>query len=451
MIATNRRRSSAKLKPAVELLDYQIGSFKDRSRFKALMWARGARKTFTVTLEIVDDCFATESAGRRTTWVILSRGERQAIEAIAEARRHCEAYLMLYDEQTSEFVSDDGLRRYTQHELRFPCGSRIISLPANPDTARGYTANLFLDEFCIHEKDVEIWRAILPVLRGRFRVIVSSTPKGGRDRKFYSIINDTTGVWSKHVVDIYDAVAAGLPFDIERERAAMADPDGWAQEFELKWIDEASRWLQLALIQTCEHELAGMPGAYANGPCFIGNDIARRRDRWVAWVLERVGDILWTREVSVLHNKSFAEQDAEMDRLFERYRVRRLAMDKTGMGEKPFEDAIRRYGEYRVEGVTFTSANKYSMAVRGRQLFEGRDWRIPIDTEIRNDFHKLKKITSLSGAPRFDAEADATGHADRAWAGFLAAEAAGTGGSGLIEFDATGSVESVSAQLSGYL
>ncbi|MFM2433004.1 MAG: hypothetical protein RLZZ511_4218 [Cyanobacteriota bacterium] len=425
--------------PAIELLPYQQKLFHDRSRFIGVCWSRGARKTFTVTLMLVDDCFSQEAQGKRTTWVILSRGERQAKEAIEECKRHCNAYLMgAAAIQQSEFVSEDGLRRFTQLEIRFPNGSRIIALPANPDTARGYTANVFLDEFCIHEHDVEIWRSLLPVLRGRFRVIVASTPKGGRTRKFYQIINDESGLWSKHIVNVYEAVEQGLPLNIEEEKAAMADPDGWAQEFELQWLDEASAWLPFELIEKCEDELATTDGSeydrINNKPCFIGNDIARRRDLWVAWVLEKVGDVLWTREIVELHNKSFAEQDAEMRRLMEKYRVVRLCMDKTGMGEKPVEDYQRWFGASRVEGVTFTSATKQGLATIGKQAFENRTVRIPSKPEIRDDLYKLKRTTTLAGGIRFDAERDENGHADRAWALFLALNAA-NGGGGTIEFD----------------
>lgn len=413
---------------AIELLPYQVDFFKDRSRFKAAMWSRGARKTFTVTLEIIDDCFEQEAVGKRTTWVILSRGERQALEAITEAKRHAEAYLMMAGAiEQSEFVSTDGKRRFTQFEIRFAKGSRIIALPANPDTARGYSANIFLDEFCIHERDEEIWRALLPVLRGRFRVIVASTPKGGRSRKFYQIMHDESGIWSKHTIDVYEAVRQGLPLDIDTERKAMGDPDGWAQEFELQWLDEASAWLPFELLATCEDNQAGDPTAYAGGICYLGNDIARRNDLWVAWVLERVGDVLWTREVSVLRRATFAEQDAEIDRLMKRYRVVKLTADQTGMGERSVETYQGKYGRSKVEGILFTNQNKQGLALLGKAAFENRSVRVPDSPEIRDDLYKLKRSVTAAGSIRFDAERDESGHADRAWALFLALNAASQG------------------------
>lgn len=94
------------------------------------------------------------------------------------------------------------------------------------------------------------------------------------------------------------------------------------------------------------------------------------------------------------------------------------------MGEKPVEDARRRHGAFTVEGVLFTGPNKLTLATRGKEHFEDRTLRIPAgDVLLRTDLHKLKKETGPTGAPRFVAESDANGHADRTWALFLAVNA----------------------------
>jgi phage FluMu gp28-like protein len=51
-----------------------------------------------------------------------------------------------------------------QAEIRFGNGSRIIAIPANPSTARGYSANIILDEFAYHEDPDKIWAAMFPSL-----------------------------------------------------------------------------------------------------------------------------------------------------------------------------------------------------------------------------------------------------------------------------------------------
>lgn len=207
-------------------------------------------------------------------------------------------------------------------------------------------------------------------------------------------------------------------------RAALNDEDAWAQEFELKWLDEASAWLSYELIDGVEHDLAGLPEHYAGGPCFVGVDIGIRNDLFVIWVLEQVGDVYWTREIITRKRATFAEQDALLDDVFFRYRVLRCCIDQTGMGEKPVEDAKRRHGSSRVEGVIFTSNNKLTLATRGKEMFEDRRLRIPLgDKTLRADLHKLTKVTGPTGAPRFVADSDAAGHADRTWAGFLAINA----------------------------
>ena len=95
------------------------------------------------------------------------------------------------------------------------------------------------------------------------------------------------------------------------------------------------------------------------------------------------------------------------------------------MGEKPVEDAQRKHGSNRVEGVVFTSNSKLALATIGKEAFEDKKIRIPLgDVALRTDLHKLQKTTSATGAPRFIAESDANGHADRTWACFLSLNAA---------------------------
>ncbi len=406
------------------LYKYQRRWKQDDARFKAGMFARQTGKTFTTALEIAEDCQLADIEGRRARWVILSRGERQAKEAMDEGvKRHAQAMGSLIRASEYDWVGD---ATHKALEVTWPNGSRITALPANPDTARGFSANVFLDEFAFHADSRKIWAALFPVISAPgLKLRVVSTPNG-KGNKFYEIMTDTSpdNPWSRHVVDIYQAVKDGLPRDIEMLKRGLKDTDAWAQEYELQWLDEASAWLSYDLINAVEHDQAGDPERYANGHCFIGNDIAARNDLWVAWVWERVGDVLWTREIRTLRRASFREQDQVLDELVERYKPLRLCMDQTGMGEKPVEDAMRRYGSMRVEGVLFTGDSKQHMANVAKQAFEDRKVRIPMgDDAIRADLHSLRKVTTPAGNIRFDVEGG-DGHADRAWAAFLGLYAA---------------------------
>lgn len=413
--------------PALQLYGYQKRWVEDDARFKIAMFARQCGKTFTSTLELVLDCIRAEARGQRRRWVILSRGERQAREAMNEGvKLHLRALAAGFKELEYDF---DTTTKALEVEL--PGGSKITALPANPDTARGFSASVLLDEFAFHQDSRAIWKALFPVIsKPGLKLRVISTPNG-KGNKFYELMTGTNDGWSRHSTDIYQAVADGLPRDVEELRRGAGDPDLWAQEFELQWLDAASAWIDYDLIDGCEHPDAGKPELYQGGPCFVGVDIAARNDLFVIWVLEEVGDVLWTREVIARKRISFAEQDALLDAVFARYRVARGGMDQTGMGEKPVEDAKRRYGESRIEGVLFTAGNKLTLATTGKEVFEDRRIRIPVLPEVRADLHKLQKVTGPTGTPRFVADSDSSGHADRAWACFLALNAADTGDQGI--------------------
>ncbi len=189
----------------------------------------------------------------------------------------------------SYYRAESG-ERYTMLEVELPGGSRITALPANADTARGFAANVFLDEFAFHADSRKIWTALFPVISNGYRLRVTSTPNG-KGNKFYELMtsNALENVWSRHIVDIYRAVRDGLPRDIAQMRQALNDDDARAQEFELKWLDEASARLTFELIDGVEHDAAGLPVHYTGGPCFVGVDIAVRNDLFVIWVLEQVG------------------------------------------------------------------------------------------------------------------------------------------------------------------
>jgi len=83
--------------PIINFLLYQRKWLSDQSRFKIGMFARQTGKTFTTCAEIVDDCIQAEIRGERTRWVILSRGERQAAEAMDEGvKPFCKAFYHVY-------------------------------------------------------------------------------------------------------------------------------------------------------------------------------------------------------------------------------------------------------------------------------------------------------------------------------------------------------------------
>ena len=112
-----------------------------------------------------------------------------------------------------------------------------------------------------------------------------------------------------------------------------------------------------------------------------------------------VGEVLVTREIIARRRVSFAEQDALLDDVMRRYRVVRVRMDQTGMGEKPVEDAKRRHGESRVEGVLFTGAASH----HNQRMYTAAGYRITparpeqLDDRIAGAVYLHKPVSALTG------------------------------------------------------
>jgi phage FluMu gp28-like protein len=335
-------------------------------------------------------------------------------------------------------------------ELRWSNGSRVLALPANPATARGYSANLFLDEFAFHEKPDEIWRAIYPSisnpLKRQFKLRIVSTPNG-KANKFYELWDGKAGAaYSKHKVTIHDAVRLGLPLNIDDLRAGMADPEGWAQEYECDFIDTAAVLLPYELIATCESAEcfeAVTPDFFKRRDrrIYCGIDFGRKRDLTVCWTFEKVGDVLWTREVLVLAKMPTPDQ---VEILKPRIAAAtRVCLDYTGPGIGLGDYLVKAFGEHnpeqhrlgKVELCTFTAPMKADVFTKLRMKFEERGLRIPISREIREDLHAIHRTTTANGQVTYKAPHSEDGHSDRATALALGNRAASSGG-GIVSVSA---------------
>jgi phage FluMu gp28-like protein len=402
----------------------------DKSPHKMWLAARQIGKSFAVAMEAV-----TEGVRSRCDNLILSASERQSKEVMKKVYQH----LRYMKVSTDEIYMAE---RETKEEITLPKGSRIISLPASPDTVRGFSGNVFLDEFAFHTYSQEIWRAMYPTVTRGYKVRVTSTPNG-KQNMFYELWTKDEK-FSKHRTDIYAAASEGLKVDVETIRQGISDPDSWAQEFQCKFLDEATAYITYAMITACEADSAhcdlDVKAMSADADLYLGVDVGRKHDLTVFWLVEKLGDIFWTRMVRVMKREPFRIQRDFLYSLLddshfsnELSPIRRCCIDSSGIGAQLAEEASERFGP-RVEGITFTAAVKEDLAVTLRRRFEDRALRLPRDREIREDIHSVKKLITSAGNARFDAGHTSAGHADRFWALALAIHAAGDGHS-LVRYE----------------
>jgi len=403
--------------PAAPFYGYQRRYLADKSRFKVARWSRQTGKDHTQSFEIVDDVAGHEAEGLSTRWILAGASQRQAHELAQKVRMHMRAFQLAALSMGEDYFEDT---RFKAYEFEFPAGSRIIVVPASPETIRGFTGNVAITELGLVKNDRELWRALAPAITRGYKIRCISTPRG-KLNKFYEICTDPS--WSEHVVTIHDAIEQGLPADAGELRRLMgSDEEGWRQEYLVEFVDEATAFLTHELIASCEDALAGDPNLYAGGDLYAGVDIGRRHDLTVIWIIEAVGDVAWTREVIVLAKTKFSIQQELLFSVLRRRGVRRCCIDETGLGMQLAENAADAFPAV-VEPVTLSARTKEALASALRSEFEDRLLRIPVDNDIRSDLHSVKRTVTAAGNIRFDAERTDDGHADRFWALALAREA----------------------------
>jgi phage FluMu gp28-like protein len=410
-----------------QFLPYQRQWLSDNSLYKFGLWARQTGKDYTCAGEAAYDC----ATNKDRHWLILACGERQARESLLKAKEWAQRF-----KAAKEIYSP--VRRESATEILFENGSRITALPAKPQTVRGYSANVILTEFAFHENPEEIWKAIFPSVSnsmrgGPKRLRIISTPNG-QGNFFQKLWSDST-IFAKSRLTIHDAVAFGLPMDIQTLKQGILDPEAWAQEYECHFTDQSSVLLPYELIEHCESpdatESCSADGLSAcTGELFIGIDFGRKQDLTVCWVLEKAGRDLWTREVLALQR---TPTPAQLEALRPRVqRARRVCVDYTGPGIGLGDHLAQEFGlapdrtdwSGKVELCTFTAPLKEEIFVKLRAAFERRKIWIPPSQVIREDLHGVHRIISNTGHISYRATQSADGHSDRCTALALALRAA---------------------------
>ncbi len=430
------------------LLPYQREWVEDLSRFKAGCWARQTGKGFSTTEEIVVDAMANHSP-----WMIAAPSERQAMESLAKAKDWVAAYELAIEDYTEDRPGGPGTL-IKSAEILLAKGGRIIAVPGKPETVRGFSMNVFLDEFAFFENPDETWRAIYPSisnpLRGLKKMRIQSTPggKSGSGRKFWEIMRDNyfepvagrKTKWSCHFLNIHDAVKQGLPDTIDELREGMDDAEGWAQEFECEFMDDSSVLLPYELIAMAESSDASEtvdPTFFTQGNrrFFCGVDFGRQNDPSVCWTLEQVGDVLLTREVLILRQMDTPDQQAILETRLKA--AARTCFDYTGPGIGLGDYLAKTLGRWdpekhtfgKLELCTFTPSLKRQIFPKLRRTFEAPTrLRIPISVEVREDLHAVSQVVK-NGQYSYVAPRTAKGHSDRCTALALAVRAAGDGSS----------------------
>ena len=423
--------------PIQLLKPYQKDVFDDPSRFICWIAGRQIGKSFTGAGRA---CRKTLTVPK-TDFLIASPSERQSYEAVLKCRDWADAFGFAIEDVLEERNAPGALM--SAATIRFANGSRIIAVPGKPDTVRGFSADIWMDEFAFFEDPAATWKAILPSisnpLKGLKTAILTSTPNGksGRGKRFYEIVTAkgtidpeqmppmyTAGEWSIHRTPITLA-APFLGTDVEQLMRAVDDEEAWAQEFLCQFIDGSSVLLPYDLMARCESyeastdmSLEEMKARRAAGSVFYGGfDFGRISDPSVGWFLEKIGDVFWTRKVKVVKNTNTVDQFNEYKPYIDL--CAKVCIDYTGPGVGFGDMCEKEWGASRdgtdpvkIELCVFTPGFKREIFPRLRMAVASVKVRLPMDVECREDLHEMQDVVK-GEVHNYFAKRTAEGHSDR--------------------------------------
>lgn len=438
------RPKSELLPPVLDKRAYQERWIDDDSLYKVA--AKCARSGFSFGSAVEAFFDSLEVPG--TTWTCLSHGDNGSVEFLEEGvgkiKLATQATAELYKEP---YADELGKTDMTVHRCKLPNDSRILAIPCNPRTARGYPGNTILDEYAHHLNSYEIWAAVSRQVALGHKLRAVSTPKR-QQGKFYELakmLGLTEGVpparnpvkngaWSGHYLDVEMAIADGCPINLPNLlELYKGDPNTLHQEFYCAFLQAIGAWLDIALISAAKDAGASMklPVGFApQGFIAVGVDFGRSGDRSCVWVDEYIGDISWARHIGWQFNMPFFVSDAELagGKMDQEHWLDpfvkladRAAMDCTGIGLGLYEKFNAKYPG-KVMGINFggtikrvqqgdksgerglasTVKIKTDMAVRMRNRMEQRKNRIPDNLDVVNELQAVQKEDS-GGAIKFDA------------------------------------------------
>jgi phage FluMu gp28-like protein len=424
-------------------MQFQSSWIRDNSRLKLMEKSRQIGLSWSTAYPCVERVSLQDA--KLDQWV-SSRDELQARLFLED----CKLWAKVMDLAAKDLgeVVIDNKNKLTAFVLEMATGKKIYSMSSNPDAQAGKRGGRVLDEFALHPDPRKLWSIAYPGITWGGQLEILSTHRGSQNF-FNQLIREVREHGnpkkiSLHTVTLQTALEQGFLFKLQQKlsnndpiqamdeaayfdfiKSGCADEESFQQEYMCNPADDNAAFLEYNLIASCEY------GAYeswcyenlaqAKGTLYGGIDIGRTNDLTVVWILEELGDVLYTRHILELHNMRKSDQEKAFYPLLPH--LHRVCMDYTGLGIGWGDDAQDKFGKYRVECVTLTNAVKEQIAFALRGAFEDKSLRIPYDPKIRADLRSVGKEVTAAGNIRFTAERSKNGHADRFWALGLAKHA----------------------------
>ncbi len=420
-------------------MPYQIDWLEDTAQIKLYEKSRRIGLTFVQAFEDVRDAGIL---GLYNVW-FSSNNETNAREYIDYCKKYAKALNAIFEMNETTLIDEGDALTFVLH---FKNGKKITGLSSSPNQLHGKGGKIVLDEFARRDNEMEVWEAASPAgLVWGFPIRIISTHRG-KGSVFYSFIKRLERgelSWKHYKTTFVEAVRMGLAEKvlkkkltreqendyIEEVRKSVGDETIWAQQFMCEPADENETFVPYTLLEKAAHaELMPFTELWECKTLYGGLDIGRFKDLSLLWLIEEVNPNLFiTRHILPIQGTDFPKQEEIIGQyLNELSNLRRVCVDRTGMGIGITDHLQAKHGQSRVEGVNFTAASKESMAFRMKKCLEDGSFLIPADRAIMDDFQLIKQTITVSGNIRLQADRQNGSHADYFWGAALALEASST-------------------------
>ncbi|MBN2189329.1 MAG: terminase family protein [Chitinispirillaceae bacterium] len=428
-------------------LPYQIRWLRDGALIKIWEKSRRIGATYVQSYEDVEDIVTKReyTPGRPVRKIYFTSADESAAREYID---YCADWAKLFQAAASKVGSEvlDEEKGVNALVIEFANGGKIYAMTSNPKRFRSKGGKVVWDEAAWHEDQKAMWKACHATASVWGYPIRILSTHHGKQSLFYRFTADVKSgkmKWSRHFVTIVDAVNDGLVDKLfgrvttqeERKRylddlhANARSEELWEEEYMCEPVDATTAFIPYELLYGAEKTGILMTMLQLmdlrEGDLYAGWDVARKRHFSIIWILQKLGDLKYSRHVIPMLKMPFAQQQETLKSVMALPRMRRVCIDATGMGMPIAEAATKQYGQYRAEGITMGAAIKEELAWDVYNALEDKRLLVEPDDTTRASFHAIKKVVLAGKNDRFDADAtEEAGHGDHFWACSLALHAA---------------------------
>jgi len=374
------------------LYDYQKKFLLDEAPFRIIMKARQLGLSWVIALE---GLFTALSKPYQTI-LFVSSGE--------EAAKRVLQYVYSF---IHGMAVPPKLLSRSMTECRFPNQSRIVSLPNNDRTVRGYRAHkVYCDEFAALLNDGDILAAIQPSISRGGSMTILSTPRG-RANRFWDLWDDPASGYSRHRIPWTDCPDKEYRKMIRQMQKTMLDLD-FRQEYCCDpSISDMAFFTRELLQGVVNPKLHYFSLLQTKNKVVMGIDFGKRVSSTAITIAERCPDKVRIRFQEELRNMPYdfavGERSSQLKRIAHinaSFDVDEINIDATGVGVRLEEDMRKLFGA-KVESVIFSSKNKEIMITNLKILCEKHGIELVNDIEFITQLLALERDLTPSGAIRY--------------------------------------------------